>query len=852
VIEIPGYRIVRPLGRGGMASVYLAIQESVDREVALKIMSPQLLADPNFGERFLREARIAAKLRHRHVVGVHDVGKTGDLHYIAMEYLTGGAILAKDGQPREVAFALRVTREIATALGYAHAKGFIHRDVKPDNVLLRDDGSSALTDFGIARASDSATRMTRTGAVIGTPHYMSPEQARGKVVDGRADLYSLGVVLYELLVGRVPFTAEDSLAVGIMHITEPVPALPESLSVLQPMLEVMLAKRPDDRYQTGDEMAAAIREYELAIARGELPSLMTPTDEQRDHILATVPALARTPPPTQATPQPPTRAMPSIGGANSAGERVVRAEPRLGDIGELADDEPRRRGSARREVEPPRRGWLKPVLVVVLLAAIGAGLWWRQDDLRSLVPSTELNTLLAQADKALADGQLVGSSGTSARELYLAVLALDADNTQARAGLGEVGKQLIVQSRAALDANDPGRARALAAQAREVVQGGADLDALDADIRARESRSVELNTILEQALAAQKDGKLTGGDDSAAALFQRALAADPTSGIASRGLDDIVAELARRAREATQAGRIEEAEAQIVEIEKLRPNDASVPDLRAAVADARAAGNKAIDTMLAQGDAQLRAGKLTAPAGDNALASYDAVLAKEPDNARAKAGRARIGASLLPRAEAALDTGDLAAAGRLLAQAQSLGAPAGDVGAVRTRLRELKEKQEIAAQQAATITPEEQQKIDDYLDDADRALAGGDLIEPPGANAYDLYRAALALDRRNERAVAGLTAIPGKARELFAQALVDKRPNAARRNYDAFVSTSKETAAKAAMAGELARAYAQQAERQIAAQQLQAAAKSLNTARELAPSEPAIAAVQAQLTAAGG
>ena len=271
MIEIPGYRIVRPLGRGGMASVHLAIQESVDREVALKIMSPALLADPNFGERFLREARIAAKLRHRHVVGVHDVGKVGDLHYIAMEYLTGGAILHKDGRPRDVAFALRVTREIATALGYAHAKGFIHRDVKPDNVLLRDDGSSALTDFGIARASDSATRMTRTGAVIGTPHYMSPEQARGKVVDGRADLYSLGVVLYELLVGRVPFTAEDSLAVGIMHITEPVPPLPDALSALQPMLEVMLAKRPDDRYQSGDEMAGAIREYELAIARGELP-----------------------------------------------------------------------------------------------------------------------------------------------------------------------------------------------------------------------------------------------------------------------------------------------------------------------------------------------------------------------------------------------------------------------------------------------------------------------------------------------------------------------------------------------------------------------------------------------------
>ena len=156
MIEIPGYRILRQLGRGGMATVYLALQESVQREVALKVMSSSLQADPDFSERFLREARIAAKLHHRHVVGIHDVGRAGEANYIAMEYLGGGPILARDAGPRPVGFALRVTREIGLALHYAHAKGFVHRDVKPDNILLREDGSAALTDFGIARAADSS------------------------------------------------------------------------------------------------------------------------------------------------------------------------------------------------------------------------------------------------------------------------------------------------------------------------------------------------------------------------------------------------------------------------------------------------------------------------------------------------------------------------------------------------------------------------------------------------------------------------------------------------------------------------------------------------------------------------
>src|SRR5690606_36624168 len=149
-------------------------------------------------------------LRHPNVVQVHDVGQQDGHHFIAMEYLSGGPILARRSPRPDVETALHITREIALALDYAHRHGVVHRDIKPDNILLREDGTPVLTDFGIARAG-TAARMTRTGAIVGTPHYMSPEQARGQPLDGRADLYSLGVLLHELLVGHVPYQADDSL-----------------------------------------------------------------------------------------------------------------------------------------------------------------------------------------------------------------------------------------------------------------------------------------------------------------------------------------------------------------------------------------------------------------------------------------------------------------------------------------------------------------------------------------------------------------------------------------------------------------------------------------------------------------
>ena len=255
--DIPGYRIDRELGRGGMAVVYAGEQKSLQRQVAIKVMKAALAADEAFAERFVREARTAASLQHPNIVAIHDAGSAGHHSYIAMEIVRGGDLKdrLRDGA-LEPDRAVSITRQIASALAYAHERGFVHRDVKPENILFREDGSAVLTDFGIARATGSGTRMTATGLSIGTPHYMSPEQARGREVDGRSDLYALGVVFYEMLTGKVPFEAQDSFAVGLMHISDAPPALPSELARYQPVLDRLLAKQSDERYQQGSELVA--------------------------------------------------------------------------------------------------------------------------------------------------------------------------------------------------------------------------------------------------------------------------------------------------------------------------------------------------------------------------------------------------------------------------------------------------------------------------------------------------------------------------------------------------------------------------------------------------------------------
>ncbi|ROM47890.1 serine/threonine protein kinase [Pseudomonas poae] len=257
-ILIPGYDIEGEIGEGAMASVYLATQRSLERKVALKVMAAALAADPTFCERFLREGKTLARLSHPHTVTIHDIGNVGELYYMAMEYLPNGTLKERIAAGLTPEQGVTLIRQIASALGYAHAQGLVHRDVKPANILFRADGTAVLSDFGIAKSLDDRTQFTQAGFAVGTPSYMSPEQARGQEIDGRADLYALGVVLYEILVGKLPYNGTDALSTALAHLTEPLPELPVHHGRYQGVLRKLLAKDPADRFPDAAALLLAL------------------------------------------------------------------------------------------------------------------------------------------------------------------------------------------------------------------------------------------------------------------------------------------------------------------------------------------------------------------------------------------------------------------------------------------------------------------------------------------------------------------------------------------------------------------------------------------------------------------
>ncbi len=376
---IPGYDIDGEIGEGAMASVYLATQRSLERKVALKVMAAALAADPSFCERFLREGKTLARLSHPHTVTIHDIGNVGELYYMAMEYLPNGTLKERIAAGLTPEQGLVYIRQIASALGYAHAQGLVHRDVKPANILFRADGTAVLSDFGIAKSLDDRTQFTQAGFAVGTPSYMSPEQARGQEIDGRADLYALGVVLYEILVGKLPYNGTDALSTALAHLTEPLPELPLHHGRYQEVLKKLLAKDPAQRFPDAAALLLALDRLPLEAPKEALEAtLIRPAVMSAGQDLAGLTPVSIEIP--NAAPQPQPQPQPVRQPVVSPTQHRAESAQRRGPVLALA-----------------------AVAVAVALAIGGASYWWLSDDAPAPPPAAVVPATPAAVKPLAAD-----------------------------------------------------------------------------------------------------------------------------------------------------------------------------------------------------------------------------------------------------------------------------------------------------------------------------------------------------------------------------------------------------------------------------------------------------------------
>jgi serine/threonine-protein kinase len=346
------YEIHRKIARGGMAEVYLARDRSLDRPVAVKVLFSEFATDPAFVERFRREAQAAANLSHPNICGVYDWGNEDGTYFIVMEYVDGRSLaeIMRDEGPLHPRRAAEIAFEVGGALGFAHSKGVVHRDVKPGNVLISGNGTAKVVDFGIARAlSSPSEELTQAGSVMGTATYFSPEQAQGFPVDARSDLYSLGVVLFEMVTGRPPFNGDSPVAIAYKHVQES-PPRPSSLvsglpAGLEAIIGKLLAKHPDNRYRSAEDLRADLRRF----LDDATPLALEEQQGARTRVVAPV-----------AAPDP---------GATQVAVPVTAAPVAAAVEEEHYDDEDY-------EDEPPRRTGLFVALLLVLLAVAGGLVWW--------------------------------------------------------------------------------------------------------------------------------------------------------------------------------------------------------------------------------------------------------------------------------------------------------------------------------------------------------------------------------------------------------------------------------------------------------------------------------------------
>ena len=619
-IQIPGYEILRPLGTGGMSTVYLALQRSLDRKVAIKVMrrSGDAASDESTQaeKRFLLEGRMMAKLPHRNIVAVYDIVSNEAMAYISMEFLDGGTLSDRMRDGISLADAVSVIVQIASALDFAHTHGVVHRDLKPANIMFRDIGTPVLTDFGIARYQDgSATRLTQTGMLVGTPTYMSPEQINGQNVDGRADLYSLGILFYELLAGHAPFRGDTPIAVLMAHLTQQAPPLPDEHAAFQPVIDRMLAKNRDERYTGMKEFSQDLKSRLInsntllmrlnvdpnAPSSEQLRALgfaSTPTGQGlRDSLMGSLSSSRPTPTP-----------MPSIPGA------------------------PLPTHSARRPSMMMIVAALGVVLVIIgaWMALRGGGLSKDEQELVGL--------WLDRAEHRMTSNQLVTPADDSAFAYLQKVQQKDPENPHAAQMLDQIAQKLSQQAKASLAAGRVDEAADLDNEALLMRPDDTELRALSKQIaaaqKAEQSRQ-QIRALVQRADAARVSGKVFG-EGGAYPLLQQAHQLAPDNADVNKLIAAVVAQQLDAPRKALEAGNAAQTIDELNKLQAYLGSEAAFTALRAQ-ADAqqkKEVAERAIQISLARGNQQLRAGHLAEPGGDNAYETLGELAKQAGDDKR--------------------------------------------------------------------------------------------------------------------------------------------------------------------------------------------------------------------------
>ncbi|MEM1114408.1 MAG: serine/threonine-protein kinase [Pseudomonadota bacterium] len=588
--ELPGYELYERLGRGGMASVYRALHLNLDREVAIKVMDPAMSADENFSERFIREARISARLTHPSILQIYDVNTFSGMNYIAMEYLPAGdlADIIYTGIAQSTIY--EVMRQMTEALDYAAGQGYVHRDIKPSNIMLRGKDDYVLADFGIARAANSGTQMTQTGLMVGTPSYMSPEQAKGLEVDGRSDLYALAVLWYEMMVKALPYDSDSAVTTAVKHLTEAIPTLPEHLSVYQEFLDKAMAKNPAERFQTGAELYRYLRD---ASAGFNDDQVLTPARE---------------------VPEQSTAADADIGGdgtvvsdsgmlAGSADQTQVSGA----SLRATGSARPYKlEGTAQRErlvsgmyaKEQTSSGSSKGLWIVLLLVALGGGGYAAYTTWQDQQEASQRGMRSVAESISMAYRSLEADDLTQAVTAFSEVLELDSGNRAARQGLADVEKRFGAQISAALSERDVATASGLLDEMAAVMPNSqsmpgllAQTEALQGELAAAEAEALAvaeaeqaLNALLLDASSALDSAAqdLARGPE-AAELFRRALEMEPDNGAALDGLDKLTAYYADAADDAANAGDFVRAEDLLVSGLAVFPGQSELQALQASL-----------------------------------------------------------------------------------------------------------------------------------------------------------------------------------------------------------------------------------------------------------------------------